>query len=59
MLLENDELPYSTKFKELNLGIGVHLFFKDFLYYAFIFALIFFVYSIYSISTNSISFSSD
>lgn len=52
MLSQNEELSYFINLEDLNLGVGVYLFFKNYFFHAIVFLLMFFIYSLFSLITN-------
>jgi hypothetical protein len=56
LLLQNELLPFRTRLRDINLGIGVTLFFNDFVYYMGVFVAVFLLYSIFALASNAVLF---
>lgn len=59
MISQDERLPYSTPIKDLNIGVGVLLFFRNYLFHSFVFLMMFLFYSIFAMITNVISYNDD
>jgi hypothetical protein len=56
ILARNEELPDFIKLEELSLGVGIHLFFKNYFFHAVVFLLLFLVYSVFALVTNVLNY---
>lgn len=52
ILAQNEKLPYFINLEDLNLGVGVYLFFKNYFFHGVIFVLMFLIYSLFALITN-------
>lgn len=52
LMVKNEPLPYCTSLGDIGMGVGVHLFFRNYLFNSLVFLLMFLIFSIYAIATN-------
>lgn len=52
LLVNSEELTFKTNLNELNLGVGVFLYFKNYLFHVVVFLLMFAIYSLFALITN-------
>lgn len=58
-MTQETKLPYCVDLNKLNLGLGIYLFFKNYLFHALVFFLMFLIYSCYALVTNIITFNNN